>query len=219
MDAPRTQHQDCPIGTQMPTSSAPAPSPPVDVTHDLFVAPTSLSVDNLTLRSWQPGDGATMARVTNASYEHLAPWMDWAAQDDDAAAAEVRVRDFAGQYLSRSDFILSIWLDGELAGGSGLHPRWGGREKGIAEVGMWIASQHANKGLGTRVLTTLVEWAFSDAWGWRQLLWLCDPTNTASARTAEKAKFRREAVIRGGLGRHPEAETTVVYGLMATDQR
>lgn len=219
MDVPSTQHQDCPIGTQMPTSSAPAPSSQVDVTHDLFVAPTSLTVDNLTLRSWQPGDGATLARVANASYEHLSPWMVWATEDDAPAAAEVRVRDFAGQYLSRSDFILSIWLDGELAGGTGLHPRWGPLSHGIAEVGMWIASEHAHKGLGTRVLTTLVEWAFSDAWGWQQLLWLCDPGNPASARTAEKAKFRREAVIRGGLGSHLNAEATLIYGLLPTDPR
>lgn len=191
----------------------------VDVTHEFFVAPTSLTVDDLTIRPWRPGDGATLAAVANASHDHLAPWMDWATGDDTADAAEVRVRDFAGKYLSHTDFVLSIWSGDELVGGSGLHPRWGDLDHGIAEIGMWIAGDHAHQGVGTRVLRALVDWAFSDEWGWRQLFWLCDPANTASARTAEKAGFRLEGRIRGGLGRHAGAESTNIYGMLPTDPR
>ncbi len=200
------------------------PQQPTDPSHtgvadEFFVAPSTLTVDELTIRTWRPGDGATLAAVANASYEHLAPWMDWATADDPPEAAEVRVRDFAGQYLSRTDFVLSIWSGDELVGGTGLHPRWGPLDHGIAEIGMWIAGGHANQGLGTRVLRALADWAFSDEWGWQQLLWLCDPANVASSRTAEKAGFRLEAQLRGGLGRHAGAEATRVYGLLASDPR
>lgn len=190
-----------------------------DVTHESFVAPASLTVDELTIRPWRPGDGATLATVANASHDHLTPWMDWATGDDPPDAAEVRIRGFAGQYLSRTDFALSIWSGDQLVGGTGLHPRWGPLEHGIAEIGMWIAGDHANQGVGTRVLRGLVDWAFSDEWGWRQLLWLCDPSNVASARTAEKAGFRLEAEVRGGLGRHIGAEATRIYGMLPTDPR
>jgi RimJ/RimL family protein N-acetyltransferase len=202
----------------------------VPVTHEHFVAPRSLEVDDLTLRSWRPGDGAVLAAVVNASLAHLRPWMDWADGEDDPAEAEVRVRQFAGKYLAREDFVLSIWQGDELVGGTGFHPRWGPLAHGIAEVGMWISASQANRGLGTRVLTALTEWGFSDAWGWRQLLWLCDRDNVASARVAEKAGYALEGEVRGTLGRgtpptpepgavgHAGARTsTLVYGLLATD--
>lgn len=202
----------------------------VPVTHEHFVAPLSLEVDDLTLRPWRPGDGAVLAAVVNASLAHLGPWMDWADGEDDPAEAEVRVRQFAGRYLAREDFVLSIWQGDELVGGTGFHPRWGSLAHGIAEVGMWIAASHANRGLGTRVLTALTAWGFSDAWGWRQLLWLCDRQNVASARVAEKAGYLLEGEVRGTLGRGtpPTAEpgdpggagaraSTLVYGRLATD--
>lgn len=197
----------------------------VPVTHEHFVAPLSHEVDELTLRPWRPGDGAVLAEVANASFAHLAPWMAWADGEDDPAAAEVRVREFAGKYLARDEFLLSIWQDDQLVGGTGFHPRWGPLAHGIAEVGMWIAASHANQGLGTRVLAALSDWGFSDAWGWHQLLWLCDRENVASARVAEKAGYRLEGEIRGTLGRGSPPvsggdggrQSTLVYGRLSTD--
>lgn len=189
----------------------------VPVTHDDFVAPLSTTVGDLTVRTWQPGDGQVLAEVTNASHEHLSRWLEWARTTTTPAAAEVLVREFAGKYLTRQDFGLGIWRDGELVGGTGFHPRWGPLTHGIAEVGMWIAWPHANRGLGTRVLGMLTEWGLSDQWGWRQLLWLCDHDNHASARVAAKAGYRREGEVRGTLGRGTARESTLVFSRLATD--
>lgn len=187
------------------------------ITHDDFVAPLSTTVDDLTLRAWQPGDGQVLAEVTNASHEHLSPWMVWASSTTTPAAAEVLVREFAGKYLTGEDFSIGIWRDDELMGGTGFHPRWGPRSHGIAEVGMWIAWPHANRGLGTRVLQELSEWGFSDEWGWQQLLWLCDRDNHASARVAENAGYRLEGEVRGTMGRGTTRESTLVFSRLATD--
>lgn len=184
---------------------------------DDFIAPLSTTIGGLTLRSWQPGDGATLARVTNASYDHLSPWMEWAVPDDTPEAAEARVRRFAGAYLKGEDYILSLWEGDELIGGTGFHLRWGGRSTLTAEIGMWIARAHAGRGHGTRALRALVEWGFSDAWGWRRLVWTCDPANGASARIAEKVGFRLEGTLRGSTGSGPDRAATAVYGLLPTD--
>lgn len=182
-----------------------------------FLAPTSTTIDRFLVRSWRPGDGETVAAVTSTSYDHLSPWMDWAIPDDTSEAAEVRVRLFAGRYLANEDFILSIWDGDDLVGGTGFHPRWGGRESRVAEIGMWIAVDRAGTGVGTTILRGLVHWGLSDAWCWDRLLWLCDGTNQASARVAARAGFTLEGNLRGpgpdGHGR----DSTLVWGFNRAD--
>lgn len=190
----------------------------LSITHDDFVAPLSMTVDDLALRAWQPGDGPALAEVTNASHDHLAPWMEWARNKTTPAAAEVLVREFAGKYLTRQDFAIGIWRDGELVGGTGFHPRWGPLSHRIAEIGMWVARPHANRGLGTTALRSLSQWGLSDEWGWQQLLWLCDRDNHASARVAEKAGYRLEGEVRGTMGRGTTRESTLVFSRLATDR-
>lgn len=182
-----------------------------------FVPPASTTIDGLTLRPWRPGDGALLAETTNASLHHLRPWMEWARDPQTPSEAEVLVHDFAGQYLKREDFILSVWEDDVLIGGTGYHPRWGGVESGVAEIGMWVASSHAGRGYGTRILRALVQWGFSDAWPWTRLMWTCDPANVASARVAEKVGFQLEGTLRGTTGTGTDREATLVYGLLPTD--
>ena len=182
---------------------------------DDFVAPDHTIVDGLLVRAWRRGDGPALAATTNASHAHLAPWMSWSTGDDTPARGEARAQLFAGRYLAREDFVLSIWDGDELVGGSGFHPRWGGIETRVAEIGMWISAERAGRGVGTTVLRGMVAWGLSDAWPWDRLMWLCDAENIASARVAQKAGFTLEGSLRGpgpsgdGVGR----DATLVFGL------
>ncbi len=184
---------------------------------DHFLAPTSTTIDDLVVRAWQPGDGAVMAATTVASYDHLAPWMAWATPDDTAQAAEARARLFAGHYLAHEDFVLSIWDGDTLVGGTGLHPRWGGLDSRVAEIGMWIAAERAGTGIGTRVLRGLVRWGLSDEWCWDRFVWLCDGRNRASARVAQKAGFTLEGNLRGPGPDGVALDATLVWGFNRGD--
>lgn len=159
-----------------------------------FLAPLEYSFDELTLRSYRPGDGAALQRAVVASYTHLRPWMPWAKPEQSVEESEGLCRSFAGKYLLGQEFTLGIWRGDELVGGTGYMLRWGGIDQGNAEIGMWIAAASAGQGLGTRVLGALLTWGFS-AWPWQRLVWLCDTRNLASARVAEKGGLRREATF------------------------
>lgn len=184
---------------------------------DTFLAPTSTTIDGLLVRSWQPGDGATMAATTTASYDHLSRWMPWATPDDTPEAAERRAHEFAGQYLAHENFVLSVWDGNTLVGGTGLHPRWGGVDSRVAEIGMWIAADRAGTGIGTRVLRGMVRWGLSDAWCWDRLVWLCDGRNRASARVAQKAGFTLEGNLRGPGPDGVARDATLVWGFNRAD--
>jgi RimJ/RimL family protein N-acetyltransferase len=161
-----------------------------------FIAPMSFTDNSLTLRAYQPGDGAELRVATTSSYEHLRPWMLWATPEDSVEAAEVRCRRFAARYLSNEEFVLGIWDGDQLAGGTGFHLRGASLALQNAEIGMWIRGSYAGQGLGTRALRMMLAWGFED-WGWQRLSWHCDTRNHASARVAQKNGMRLEGTLRG----------------------
>jgi RimJ/RimL family protein N-acetyltransferase len=161
-------------------------------------APERHETGEFVVRSYDVGDGPLLAAAKNESYEHLRPWMAWATPEESDDAAERIVRTCRGRYLLCEDFVLGIFTsDGRrLLGGTGFHLREGPLSSGCAEIGMFIRASEAGRGLGTRVLTSMLQWGFG-AWPWLRLSWTCDERNLASVRTAEKAGLLREGVRRG----------------------
>lgn len=161
-------------------------------------APERHRGDGFTLRSYDVGDGRLLSDAHNESYEQLRPWMAWASVHEPVEDAERRVRQFRARYLLAEDFLIGVFTPDEqrLLGSAGFHLREGPLSTGSAEMGLFIRSSEAGQGLGTRVLTSLLEWGFTE-WPWLRLSWRCDRRNRASVRVAEKAGLRFEGVLRG----------------------
>lgn len=163
-----------------------------------LVPPERLEVPEhgLVIRGWLPGDGGALSEALNASYEHLRPWMPWVVPHQSVEQSERYCRECRGRWLQASDFALAIWDADEprVLGGSGFHLREG---KGFhaAEIGMWIRADACGGGLGTAALAAIAAWGLSD-WPFQRLSWRCSGDNIASQRTAERAGFTREGVLR-----------------------
>jgi RimJ/RimL family protein N-acetyltransferase len=179
-----------------------------------FIAPLSITLDDLTIRSYQPGDGPAIQQAVVSSYDHLKPWIGWATTEQTIEESEALCRRFYAEYLLNQDFVLGFWLNGELAGGTGYHLREGPLEWHNAEIGMWVRASYAGHGLGTRVLRALLAWGF-ETWGWERLSWHCDPENIASARVAEKSGMQLEGTLHANrLGSNGERRDTHVYAML-----
>ena len=167
----------------------------------LFAPEGCHRTERLLLRSYRTGDGPLLAAASNASFEHLRPWMPWAAPDQTVVQAEQLVRSFRARWLLASDFVIAIAdaEDRELLGGTGFHRFEPDLSHGTAEIGMWIAGPRAGQGLGTEALRGLLDWGFGDDWPWLRLTWHCDARNIASRRVAEKAGMTLEATRRGDM--------------------
>jgi RimJ/RimL family protein N-acetyltransferase len=172
---------------------------------------------DFTLRCPLPGDGAAVFAAVDASRTHLAPWMPWVVDTRTEADSEAWVRGCRGRWLLDKDYAMVIVRDGEVLGGTGLHPR---RGPDIAEVGMWIRADRAHQGLGRAVLRALIGWALSDAWRWQRLEWRCDPDNHPSARVAELCGFQLEGTLRRSHVR-PDGRLrdTQLWALLRDDPR
>lgn len=165
---------------------------------DYFVAPERYTTEAFVIRCYFPGDEALLSEAINSSYDHLKTFMPWAKPDQSVEETRRVVHQWRARYLLNENYGLGIFEpdEGRFLGSTGFHLREGsGLSNLSAEIGMWIRGDAAGQGLGTRVLQALVAWGFS-AWPWQRLAWRCDADNMASRRTAEKAGFTLEGVLR-----------------------
>jgi RimJ/RimL family protein N-acetyltransferase len=186
-----------------------------------FQAPDEHRAGDLLLRSYQPGDGPELNRAVVSSYAHLRRFMPWARPDTSEQESEELARRFRAQWLLGENWVTGVWRDARLVGGSGFHLRDRPLEDGVADIGMWVRADEAGRGLGTRVLQAMVDWADA-AWPFYRLTWSCDARNAASARVAQKCGFVAEGRLREDAGDHLDAafrRDTLLFGLLPADPR
>jgi RimJ/RimL family protein N-acetyltransferase len=185
-----------------------------------FFAPEEHRDGDLLLRCYRTGDGEELNRATVSSYEHLRAFMEWARPDTSVEESEGYARQSRARWLLGEEWSLGVWRGARLVAGSGFMLRGQPLDHGTLEIGMWVRADEANRGLGTRVLRAMVDWADAE-WPVHKLTWHCDSRNLASARVAEKCGFQLEGRLRedvpaiDGLGRR----TTLLFGLVRGDPR
>ncbi|MFY9930326.1 MAG: GNAT family N-acetyltransferase [Streptosporangiaceae bacterium] len=108
------------------------------------------------LHRYRPEDLDALLQVTNASAEHLRPWLPWAENLDPEAEAGFLAqaqRDWA----AGTAYNYKIMAEGALAGGIGLMARIG---PGGLEIGYWVRQDRTRRGLATAAAAALVAQAF-----------------------------------------------------------
>lgn len=81
-------------------------------------------------------------------------------------------------------------------------------------IGYWVAASARRRGVASRALRLVAEWALVDA-GLGRLELFTDPENVASQRVAEKVGFRREAVLRDHIEhRDGRRRDSVMFSLL-----
>ncbi len=149
----------------------------------------------LVIRCYQPADAAMSQAAVNASLPELRPWMPWAHHEPVPVEQKAQLfRKFRSQFDLAQDYPYGAFSpdERELLGSTGLHPRIG---PDALEIGYWIATAHAGKGLATEMAGALVRVGFEV----EQVNCIeirCDPNNGASAAVARKLGFTHEATFR-----------------------
>jgi [ribosomal protein S5]-alanine N-acetyltransferase len=89
-------------------------------------------------------------------------------------------------------------------------------ESGRASVGYWLLEPSRGRGLAARALQGVVAFAFGEL-AIPRLHLFAEPWNVASARTAEAAGFRREALLRGWERIDGEQRDAECFALLRED--
>lgn len=121
--------------------------------------PERLEADGLVLRRWTIDDATALQRAVAASEEHLRPWMPWmAAEPIELEARRQLIERWRHGWEAGGDSVLGVYVDGEVAGSTGLHRR---RGPDALEIGYWIHSDFLRRGLATKVAGSLTEAALA----------------------------------------------------------
>jgi RimJ/RimL family protein N-acetyltransferase len=161
----------------------------------------------LTLTRSVAEDVSPLVASLQASMPELRAFMPWAhfPENNTEEAQAVRLERNTAQWNDKQDFTWHLSFEGaRVVGSFGLHPRCLnplGRE-----VGYWIDSRWAGRGLCTRAVQMIVVMGF-EKMGLERLQVGCDVLNTGSRRVIEKVGFVEEGVLRQML---PSAPPNVV---------
>lgn len=181
----------------------------------LFPGPAyRIVTPRLVIRCYQPSDAPLLQEASNASKEHLMPFMPWAYDLPASLETELAlVRRFRGNFDLGIDFVYGIFNPEEtrVLGGTGLHTRVGSDAR---EIGYWIHVDFAGQGLATEVSAALTRVAFEvDAVNRVEIH--CDPANTRSANVARKLGYTHEATLRKRLARQDgSARDAMIWTLL-----
>lgn len=140
----------------------------------------------LVLRRLTVEDAGDVEAAVLASLESLRRWMPWAAQEPlthQARRAMLAQRE--NEWRRGDDVMLGVFLDGTLAGCTGLHRRIA--PDGL-EIGYWLRPDHRHQGLATRAVRLLTAAALSHP-GISHVEIHTDQANTASAAVARRAGY------------------------------
>jgi RimJ/RimL family protein N-acetyltransferase len=102
---------------------------------------------------------------------------------------------------------------GRILGGAQLHHLDPTRD--AIEVGYWLLTDARGRGVATRAVITLVDWAFAN--GFFRVEAVVRLGNTASERVLERAGFTREGVKRRYLRHHGERVDATLFSRLADD--
>jgi RimJ/RimL family protein N-acetyltransferase len=89
-------------------------------------------------------------------------------------------------------------------------------DQGNVQMGYWVKPEARGRGIASRALRLLSEWAVAKVPTERVQL-LTEPENAASQRVAENAGFRRECVLRSYLVVRGNRRDGVMFSLLAEE--
>ncbi|MCA1726875.1 MAG: GNAT family N-acetyltransferase [Actinobacteria bacterium] len=153
--------------------------------------------------------------ATKSSLSELRPWMAWTA---DASFEHTHsFTEFAEEeWAAGREYVFAISEEDEVLGTIGVHVR--NPFTHSAELGYWIRTDRAGRGLVTEAGRAVVTWAF-DTLGLNRLQLLAGVDNHASQQVALKLGFRTEGALRQAAWSAEEPYDCLIFGLLASDPR
>jgi ribosomal-protein-serine acetyltransferase len=148
--------------------------------------------EGLHLSQLTDDDAAAYAGVIQRNVEHLARWLPHIAKLRTDAAVRAYLRRIEEYVVHRCWLELTIRSGDEIVGFVGLYNV--DRLNRMAMAGYWVAQSHTGRGIATRSLQALCDFAFCDYDIHRLELHIA-VENHPSRVVAERAGFRFEGVL------------------------
>jgi len=170
--------------------------------------------DDCDLRSLEESDAQELYALVDANRSYLAEWLPWAAGQTLEETAEF-IRKTRKQLEDNDGLQGALVLDGRMVGAGGLVGiEWEARKTGI---GYWLAEEHQGRGLMTRAVRAMTDYAF-DELELNRVEIQVGTNNHRSRAIPERLGFQQEGVLRDYERVGDRYLDIVVYSLLASDR-
>ncbi|WP_205471169.1 GNAT family N-acetyltransferase [Nocardioides sp. SYSU D00038] len=172
--------------------------------------------DGAELRPLEPWQAAEFAAYVGRHIDHLGPWLPWSRAMTGEAEARAFLQPYADDTARDGRRMYSVWLDGELVGGTLF--RVFDAPAGTCELGVWLAPEATGRGLVSRAVTAMIDWAV-DVRGIRRVEWQCVPENAASRAVATRLGMTLEGTRRRAFEHDGRLWDVELWALLAEEWR
>lgn len=136
------------------------------------------------------------------------------AADLDSARRWLQV--YADKTATDAGRLYGIWLDGLLVGG--VLFRVFDAAEGNCEAGCWLEPAAAGRGLVTRAVSLIIDWAVRER-GMHRVEWHVSSANTPSINVAKRLGMSRDGVLRENDLYRGVRQTTEIWSVLAPEWR
>ncbi|QNE74777.1 GNAT family N-acetyltransferase [Streptomyces finlayi] len=144
------------------------------------------------------------------------PWIPFAAAAADLDSARALLQRYADSQAADTGRLYGIWLDGTLVGGVLFRTFEAGT--GNCEVGCWLEPAGEGRGLVTRAMRKLIDWAV-DVRGMHRVEWVASSANTRSVAVAKRLGMTRDGVMRERYLYRGERHDSEIWSVLAPEWR
>jgi RimJ/RimL family protein N-acetyltransferase len=164
------------------------------------------------IRPYSLDDAPAIYDAAQESVKEVYPFMAWCHPNLSVNEIWKWVNDQISLFGAKKQFEFVIQSrDGRLLGGCGLNQI--DNENRRANLGYWVRTSAARKGVATSAVRQLVDWAYQNT-NLIRLEVVVSSQNPASLRAAEKAGAVREGVLRNRLLLHGQPHDAVVFSFI-----
>jgi ribosomal-protein-serine acetyltransferase len=168
-----------------------------------------------TIRPYLESDLDEMVAAARESVAEVFPWMAWCHPGYSADEAAAWIRATRDGHASGGMFEFAIIdADGAFAGGCGINHI--NRVDRFANLGYWIRTSRAGRGIVPAAVRLLVSWAFANT-ELNRIEIVAAVRNFRSQRVAEKVGAHRDGVIRKRMMVGGVASDAVMYSIIRPD--
>jgi ribosomal-protein-serine acetyltransferase len=172
--------------------------------------------DEIMLRAWEETDIERGYELVMRNRDHLQPFMHWMSPDYSLELTRKFMTEGIARRKAGDELGFGIFRGDDLLGSIGM---FGFDSKARrAEIGYWISKDEEGKGIITRAVKLLIDYAF-DELDMNRIEIRCSAENIRSAAIPERLGFKKEGYLRQAEFRNGHLHDFLIFGLLREDRQ
>ncbi|WP_392962539.1 GNAT family N-acetyltransferase [Streptomyces sp. LN245] len=176
----------------------------------------SLGDDGAVLRPLEPWHAEEFLAHLDRGREFIGQFVPFGSGSTDVPSARAQLQRYADMRCADTGSLHGLWLDGKLVGGV-LFLNFDA-DRGNCEVGCWLEPAASGRGLVTRAMRILIDWAVEER-GIHRVEWVAAAGNVPSLNVARRLGMSRDGVFREKHTHHGVRHDLEVWSLLAPEWR